>query len=99
MMDLLFFLLGVHVATRLVAALYGIVDLGYNRSTHYPRIAGSILLWLFLGTLIYLLASPLYQTAFISGIGFFLIFHLGIYWVGKLIVRRISRAQGEDLSD
>lgn len=99
MIGTLFFLLGIHLATRLVAALYGIVDLGYDYAKYYPGVVGRILFWMMLIALIALPISPAHQWAFIAGIGVFMIFHIGIYWVGKLIIHRISQRSDEDLTE
>jgi hypothetical protein len=99
MISLICFLLGIFLAIQLVAALYGLVDLGYDRARYFPRIVGRILFSISLIAVISLLLSGAHRHGFFIGIGFFLAFHICIYWIGKLIIHRISQTSGENSSD
>lgn len=99
MINVLLFLLGIHLAIQLVAALYGIFDLRYRWSTHYLPVTGKILLWLLVIISINALSDPSQQMAFNAGLAFFLCFHVSIYWVGKLMIHRIAATVSEDLPD
>ncbi len=89
MIDVLLFLLGVHLCTRLIAACYGIVDLGYFWRQYWYRTLGYILLWSSIVVAVGLVATPAHHTAYIAGLAFFAIFHIVIYWVGQLLARLI----------
>jgi hypothetical protein len=85
--DLLLFLLGVHLCTRLIAACYGIVDHWYCIRQYWHRSLGSILLWSVIILAFGYIATPTHQTAYIAGLAFFAIFHIVIYWVGQFVSR------------
>lgn len=91
MIDLLLFLLGVILCTRLIAACYGIVDLWYCWKDYWYRALGKILLWTTIIVVIGLLSAPLYHVAYIAGLTFFAIFHISIYWVGQLITYYLQK--------
>ena len=89
MMDVLLFLLGVHLCTRLIAAFYGIVDLWYCWRQYWYRPLLNILLWSAIVAAVGLITMPAHHTAYIAGLAFFTIFHIVIYWVGQLLARLI----------
>ena len=39
------FILGIYLSMRMIAALYGIIDLWYTIKTAYPRVIRGILFW------------------------------------------------------
>ncbi len=85
MMQILLFLLGIHLAMQLIAACYGLVDLWYCIDRHLLRVLTRILFW---GATVALLDFWLtvgYQTWFQAGILFFAVFHVVIYWFGQLL--------------
>ncbi len=84
MIELVLFLTGVHLCIQFIAKLYGIIDLWYRIREFAAGIFLSIAVYsVVVGGLIWLLQDS-YETAFIAGIQFFLIFHVAIYWLGKL---------------
>jgi len=85
MIQLLLFLLGIHLAMQFIAACYGLVDLWYCIDKYLQRVIGKILAW---GILILLLNFWLvggYQTSFQAGLVFFTLFHIIIYWIGQAL--------------
>jgi len=96
MMTLLLFILGIVLATRLVAALYGIVDLAYAWSNYWLPISARIVFWIIGAIGIYLLCPAPYHLAFGAGIAFFVVFHCCIYWVGKILVRGMTESDSTD---
>jgi hypothetical protein len=96
MMTVLLFILGIIVATRLVAALYGIIDLAYAWSSYWLPIGRRIVFWIVSAGGIYLLCPAPYHLAFGAGVVFFVVFHCCIYWVGKILVQRMTNSDSID---
>jgi len=84
MIELVLFLAGVHLCIQFIAKLYGIIDLWYRIREFSAGIFLSLAAYSAVtGGLIWALEGG-YETAFMAGIVFFLIFHVAIYWLGKL---------------
>lgn len=75
-MSVLAFVLGIYFSIRVIAALYGILDLWYTIRTAYPRVLGAILGW---GLIAAALAWALPGTAFLWGFGAYWLFFLSMY--------------------
>lgn len=85
------FALGTYLSIRMIAALYGIIDLWYTIATAYPRVVQRILLWG--GTIIavaFLLDRP-FRTAFASGLLVFFLFYLSLFQLRHLFIRALRR--------
>jgi hypothetical protein len=85
MIDLLLFLLGIHLCIRLISSCYGIFDLWYCWRQHWYKVLAKISIRLAVIVLIGLLSTPVHHLAFLAGIGFFALFHITAYWIGQLI--------------
>jgi hypothetical protein len=86
------FILGVYLSIRLIAALYGILDLWYTIRTAYPKIIRGILGWGILIVAIGLILNSHYRSPFLWGIVAFLAFHVGFIWLNKLLALRAVRS-------
>jgi hypothetical protein len=85
------FTLGMYLSIRMIAALYGIIDLWYTISTAYPRVVSEVLGWGATILAIGLLLERPYQTAFVSGLLTFLVFYLSLFALLRLFVRARRR--------
>lgn len=86
MIEVLLFILGVHLAMQLIVRLYRIIDLWYRIRDFALGILVSIAGY---GILIALLIWALEgkaETALMAGGIFFAIFHLAVFWIGKLLL-------------
>jgi hypothetical protein len=77
-MTVLAFVLGVYLSIRVIAALYGIIDLWYTIGTAYPRVLGAVLGW---GVIATTLARALPGTVFLWGFVGYLTFYLSLFVV------------------
>ncbi len=85
-LDILCFLLGIHLSMMLVASLYRIIDLWYRISEFYGRVLGRILLVLLLNAIFVFGLDGSKQNALIMGQIFFLAFHIFIFLVGRTVL-------------
>lgn len=85
------FVLGMYLSMRLIASLYGIIDLWYTIRTAYPKIIRGILGWGALTVAMDLLLESCYRPAFIWGLCAYVVFYAGFIWLNKLLVLRPSR--------
>ena len=95
MLEVLGFLLGVHLTICLLASCYRIIDLWYCLKQHLTDIATRIVLNLGSIFFVYYLAYYLgggsmsgysmpFFSGFIYGQVFFIIFHVAIFWLARL---------------
>lgn len=80
------FALGVFVSIRIIAALYGILDLWCTIRTAWAGVLGRILGWGGWAAALLFWLTNAYRTAFASGLQAFLLFYLGLYAVRNLAV-------------
>lgn len=86
MVELLIFLLGIHLTMQLVARFYRVIDLWYRIREFAFRITLSIASYgLPLALLVWALQGS-YLWAFIAGASSFLVFHVAIFWIGKFLL-------------
>lgn len=85
MIEVLAFILGIHLTMALLAAGYGIIDLWYCIGEHIGWIIVRLVIVVTLTLLCYTGFEPDVRTAFAAGQGFFLAFHVAVYWIGKLL--------------
>ena len=90
-LDLLSFLLGIHLSMTLIASFYRIIDLWYRISDFLIQILIRITLVAVLNLVFILWLEDSRQTAFIYGQLFFMVFHIVIYWIGRVMVRFLTR--------
>lgn len=86
LLTVLGFLVGVHLTITLFGALYRIIDLSFALRHFWLEITSRIAFNLTLIFLIYFFAGDGFLQGFISGQIFFALFHVGIFWCGRLIV-------------
>ncbi len=85
-LDILCFLLGVHLSMMLVAALYRIIDLWYRISEFYSHVLRHLLLVLLLNAVFLFGLDGSKQNALIAGQLFFLAFHLVVFILGRVLL-------------
>ena len=85
------FLLGVYLSIRVIAALYGIIDLWYTMGTAYPKVVRGILGWGGTSAAIAVLLGDHHRKAFLWGLLAFLLFYLSLYGLRHLFLRRPAR--------
>ena len=90
-LDILSFLLGIHLSMTLIASFYRIIDLWYRIRDFLIQILIRITLLAALNVILILWLEDSRQAAFIYGQLFFMVFHITIYWVGRIMVRFLSR--------
>jgi hypothetical protein len=91
-LDSLSFLLGIHLCMTLIASFYRIIDLWYRISDFLIQILIRITLVAVLNLIIFLMLEDSRQTAFIYGQLFFMVFHIAIYWIGRIMVYFLARS-------
>jgi hypothetical protein len=84
-------LLGAHLAIRLVAALYRIIDLWHGIGRYWPVVLRGVLGWS--GGLVAtaVLLPDRLRPAFLFGAAGFVLFYLGMYLVRYPLVRRTRK--------
>lgn len=87
-MSLVAFVLGVYLSIRVIAALYGMIDLWYTIGTAYPRVLGAILRW---GGIAVALAWIFPGTAFLWGFGMFAVFYFSSFVIRYPLIRMLQR--------
>ena len=91
MLEVLCFLLGVHLSMMLIASCYGLIDLWYRIADFIFPILVRMLVVAGLNTIFILWLQGTNQIAFISGQLFFLVFHIVIFWIGRILVIFLTR--------
>ena len=90
LMSVLMFLFGIHMMITMLAACYRIVDLWYRIGDFWAGIFARILgLSLVIGVLIEFLPPDL-QIAFVRGMGFYLAFHLVVFWIARIAIWQLE---------
>lgn len=86
MLEVLGFVIGIHLTILLFASCYRVIDLWYCIGKHWLTvmarisiIAGTILIF-------YFLSPGAFQEGFYAGQVFFACFHVVIFWLGRLLV-------------
>ena len=85
--DLLIFLIGIHLTMQLIAALYRIIDLWYRIEDFLLPIARSILLYTLSILFIWWQLEERNEDTFLWGCIFFLCFHIGGFWIAQAIFK------------
>ncbi len=91
MYELIGFIVGVQLTMMLLAALYRILDLWYRILDFWLAVAGRILLVSGAIVLIYTATGGGFQSGFFVGQVFFVIFHIAIFWLGRLQIAYMRR--------
>ncbi|MFH1091340.1 MAG: hypothetical protein V1742_07210 [Pseudomonadota bacterium] len=82
------FVFGMCLCVQVMAALYGLIDLWYDRRRNWPKAARTIILWGGLGTLIALALGPAYRSSFLYGLGAEVVLYVGyFFWLNYLVKR------------
>ena len=92
-LDILSFLLGIHLSMTLIASFYRIIDLWYRISDFLNQVLLRITLVAALNIIFILWLEDSRQVAFIYGQLFFMVFHIAIYWIGRIMVYLLTRDQ------
>ena len=90
-LEILCFLLGIHLSMMLVASCYRLVDLWYRITDFIFTILIRIIVIAALNAIFILWLQGANQIAFITGQLFFLAFHIVIFWVGRILVIFLTR--------
>jgi hypothetical protein len=85
------FALGIWLSIRLIAAVYGILDLWYTIGTAYPRVVRGILAWGGAIVAVAWLLGPPFRAAFGSGLLAFGIFYVSIFWLRYPVLDALER--------
>lgn len=88
------FVLGVYLAIRMIAALYGIIDVWHLMAKAWPRVVADIVIWVAATGIIAWLMHGTYRSALIWGLSIYLAGYLSIWpLAGRYFaVRRTDRA-------
>ena len=85
------FCIGVHLTMTLLGSLYRIIDLGYRLREFWLQVTARIFLNAGIIFLVYFLASGNFELGIWVGQCFFLIFHISIFWVGRIALFLLHR--------
>jgi len=85
------FLFGMIICVQLIAALYGIIDLGHAFKTEYAKVIRRILVWGILTIAIAWLLSDSLRPAFLWGLAGYFVFYPSAYSGLKLFQMRNRR--------
>lgn len=87
---LFFFALGVALAIRVLAALYGIIDLWHAIGTYYPRVLRGVAGWGGATLLVAALLEGTYRISFGLGLLAFALGYVSLYGLRHLVVRPLT---------
>lgn len=87
------FLLGIYLSGRIIAALYGIIDLWYTIKTAYPKVIRSIVGWSAIAGAVAWLIDTRYCPAFLYGLAAFAIWYVGSFWLTQILINRIRQRE------
>lgn len=90
-LNVLGFFIGLHLTVKLFGSLYRIIDLWFCIKDFWIEITAHIALNSTLIFLIYFLTSGSFETGFLIGQIFFAVFHILIFWVGRLALFILRR--------
>lgn len=82
------FILGMYLSVRLVAALYGVIDLWHTIRTAYPKVIRGILGWGIIISAIGLTLNSHYRSFFWWGLVAFLVLQVGSILLNKLLAAK-----------
>ena len=88
------FALGVYLAIRMIAALYGAVDVWHMIAKAWPRVVADVFVWgVTTGVIAWLMRGP-YRSSLVWGLLIYLAFYLSIWPLARLYiaVRRTDRS-------
>ncbi len=85
------FLLGIYLSMRMIAALYGIIDLWYRIKRAYPKVIRGILIWGILTTYMIIFLGQ-YRRAFLWGVAAYVFIFLSSYLPTRLMLMREVRS-------
>ncbi|HIG39159.1 MAG: hypothetical protein ABGY96_14785 [bacterium] len=91
MFEFIGFIVGIQLTMMLLAALYGILDLWYRIQDFWFAVIGRILLISGAIVLVYSATGEGFQSGFFVGQVFFVIFHIAIFWLGRLQIAYMRR--------
>ena len=74
----LVFILGIYISMRMIAALFGIIDLWYTMKTAYPRVIRGILVWGIITTCLAMVLGQ-YRYAYLWGLMAYVFIYLLSY--------------------
>ena len=84
------FLLGVHLTISLFGAGYRLIDLRFALSQFWLNVTSRIAFYLTVIVLIYQYTSGDFTSGFFYGQVFFTIFHIGVFWLGQIMVTLLN---------
>lgn len=90
-LEVICFLLGIHLSMMMVASCYRLIDLWYRLREFIVGILARIIVVAALNAIFMIAFQDAVQIAFISGQLFFLVFHVVIFWIGRLLVMVVTR--------
>lgn len=87
------FALGVYLAIRVIAALYGIIDVWHMRAQAWPRFVANVFGWIIVTGIVAWLMHGTYRSALVWGLSIYLAVYLSILPLGGWYVaaRRADR--------
>ncbi len=85
------FILGIYLSMRMIAALYGIIDLWYTIKTEYPRVIRGVLVWGIITTCMVMFLGR-YRYAFLWGLMAYVFIYLFSYLPTRLVLIREVRS-------
>jgi hypothetical protein len=84
--EILIFMLGLHLMMLLLARLYRIIDLWYRIKDFWLGVVGQISAVILLDVIAYLLLTEHLAGVFLAGQLFYLVFHISIFWIGRFAI-------------
>lgn len=91
MIDVLLFLLGVHLTMILFADCYRVIDLWYAIGEHAAAVTLRLIIIVSVIAVTYYLVPASHEAAVLWGQIFFAAFHISVYWLGVFWIRMRSR--------
>ena len=94
LLQLAAFALGVYLAIRMIAALYGAVDVWHMIAKAWPRVVADVFVWgVTTGVIAWLMHGP-YRSSLVWGLLIYLAFYLSIWPLARLYIagRRTDRS-------
>lgn len=88
LLQLAAFALGVYLAIRMIAALYGAVDVWHMIAKAWPRVVADVFVWGATTGVIAWLMHGTYRSALVLGLSFYLAFYLSIWPLARLYFAR-----------
>ncbi len=95
LLDAALFVLGLYLSLRALAACYRVLDLWYTIRTAYPAVIRGLVVWLGSTALLTLWLRGSHRTAFVAGLVAYFAFHLSLYGLRYLMLRRVPESARE----